>query len=142
MEQTMETKGIRLVLEVTAAALKGRLRPPKPVSQNSPSTSFQAVKAAECLVQQPPAQPDAGCWATPETEGRREGRQGSAQPHALAQVPRRVGLAAGGGSRSAPLASHSQLGAGPTPGAGASHGILQSLLALGFGLGKDRKSVV
>lgn len=48
-----ETKGIKLVLEVTVAELKGRLRPPKLVSQNNPSASFQAAKAAEALGPQP-----------------------------------------------------------------------------------------
>lgn len=46
----MEAKGITLVLEVTAAVLKERLRCPKLISQNSPSTSFQAAKAVESLV--------------------------------------------------------------------------------------------
>lgn len=87
----IETKGIRLVLEVPAAVLKGRLRHPKLVLQNSPSNSFQAVKVVEPLVQQPLAQPHTGCWVA-EIEGKGESRQGSAQPHTLAQVLKRVNL--------------------------------------------------
>lgn len=38
------------MLEVTAALLKERLRCPKLISRNSPSTSFQTAKAVESLV--------------------------------------------------------------------------------------------
>lgn len=45
---------------------------------------------------------------------------------------------AGGGSRLAPLASDSQLGTSPTPGAGAGHGLLRSYLPRGLAWGSEK----
>lgn len=74
----METKGIKLVLEVTVAAMKGRLRSPKLVSQSNPSAISQAAKAAEALVPQPQAQPDTGPGS--HQRQREEERAGKALP--------------------------------------------------------------